>query len=386
MLMRSILNFVHSLKSSSIEVYEWKEADIQKKRLSNSPDFSKLTTKHSVLKFSGWDLAHAVVKADYLDRRNLTMPGIGFLLQASDLINFSKSPIELKAGTSQALNDVSLSSLAGRVGQGLAILYGNHLGLKFSAHLKSHVDSLPISSPGAKHKGDAMADFLFADEYRTVLIESKGTFTLKDNDPSAIKSVLKKALNEQVDPWMSYLQPPPHNGYVIYSCLRENSWAPSALSIVDPVGGNGETAVVEFSSEQVIKENYGALLRSMGLPQAAERLMRPFNTAAEQGFETATVEIDFLVFEHNDREFAVVAEEYDRPPYTPWSLPRMGIDFSVLQAVSLAIQTHKLDLTESLIGRQIQLNTSEEAISIFPDGSFLGVVSTNKSRRVPVKL
>ena len=40
----------------------------------------------------------------------------------------------------------------------------------------------------------AMADFLLADNNKTVLIESKGSFTLKDNDPIVIKSVLKGAL------------------------------------------------------------------------------------------------------------------------------------------------------------------------------------------------
>src|SRR5690606_36855139 len=106
-----------------------------------------------------------------------------------------------------------LTSLTGRVGQGLAILYGHRLGLSFSAHLRSYVESLPHGSPAAAHKGKAMADFLFANNNKTVLIESKGSFTQKENDPTAIKSVLKDALQKQVDPWMKRLQPPPSNGY-----------------------------------------------------------------------------------------------------------------------------------------------------------------------------
>lgn len=96
--------------------------------------------------------------------------------------NGGSGSIELKVGASKALNDFSLASLSGRVGQGLAILYGHRLGLKFSAHLRSYVESLPAGSPGAVHKGEAMADFLFADTVRTVLIESKGSFTPIEND------------------------------------------------------------------------------------------------------------------------------------------------------------------------------------------------------------
>ncbi|WP_374429376.1 hypothetical protein [Ideonella dechloratans] len=94
----SLWNVIQALGQTSIEVYEWDEATVRKPRLPNSPEFSKLTTKLNDLKFSGWNLAHAVVKADYLDRRSLTMPGVGFLLQAEGLLEFGASPLQLKFG------------------------------------------------------------------------------------------------------------------------------------------------------------------------------------------------------------------------------------------------------------------------------------------------
>jgi hypothetical protein len=386
MLMRSILNFVHSLGNTSIEVHEWQEACVRKARLPNSPDFDKLTTKQLSLAFSGWGLAHAIVKADYLDRRNLTMPGLGFLLQAGNLIDFSKSPIELKVGTSKALNDFSLTSLAGRVGQGLAILYGHRLGLNFNAHLRSYVESPPIGSPGATHKGEAMADFLFANGNKTVLIESKGSFTLTKNNPTAIKSVLKGALTTQVDPWMRYLQPPPNNGYVVYSCLRENSWAPSALFVVDPNGDEGEAAGVPFSNEQVMRENYGAWLRAMGLSQAAERLTRLNGAAIEEGFAVQPVETKFLVFEHGGREYAVVAEPYDWPRYPFWDIPAVGVDLAVLKAISTAIERPGPAFAEQLVDLTPQVDAPQESGSIFPDGSFLGFPNVMPRRIHSVRL
>lgn len=386
MLMGDILNFCRSLGNTSIEVYEWKESDVRKARLPNSPDFYKLTTKLPNLTFSGLSLAHAVVKADYLDRRNLTMPGLGFLLQFSHLIDFSKPPIELRVGASKALNDVSLTSLSGRVAQGLALLYGHRLGLKFTAHLRSHVEALPAGSLGVKHKGEAMADFLFADNNRTVLIESKGSFTQKENDPTAIKSVLKGALKAQVDPWMGYLQPPPSNGYVVYSCLRENSWAPSALSVVDPNGEDGDTVDLPFSREQVMRENYGAWLRAMGLPRAAERLMRLPGVAVGEGFEEQPVENEFLVFEHEGRSFGVSAGPYGWVRYFLWDLPVVGVDLSVLKAISAAIETPSLALTNLLVDLPSQVDAPQESASIFPDGSFLGLHNSRHSRLLAIRL
>jgi len=386
MLMSGILDFARSLGNTCIEVHEWKESDVQKARLPNSPNFYNLTKRLPDLAFSGWSLAHAVVKADYLDRRNLTMPGLGFLLQSSNLIDFSKSPIELKVGASKALNDVSLTSLSGRVGQGLAILYGHSLGLKFSAHLRSYVESLSAGSPGVTHKGEAMADFLFADNNRTVLIESKGSFTLKQNDPTAIKSVLRGALKKQVDPWMGYLQPPPNNGYVVYSCLRENSWAPSALSVVDPNGEDGDFADLPLSCEQVMRENYGAWLRAMGLPQAAERLMRAPGTTVPESFEEHPVETQFLVYEHEGRHFAIRAEPYYWLRYPVWDLPAMGVELSVLKAISTAIGTPGLALTELLVDLPSQVDARQESASIFPDGSVLGLINQRHLSSQAVRL
>ena len=380
-LLRVISSFISALGGTSIEVYEWKESDIRKARLPNSPNFRTLTTKLPNLAFNGWSLAHAVVKADFLDQRNLTMPGLGFLFQACNLIDCSKNTIQLQAGASKALNDFSSSGLSGRIGQGLAILYGHSLGLKFTAHLKAHVDSLQHGSNAFIHKNEAMADFLFADNQKTILIESKGSFSLKTNDPTDIKSVLKPALKKQIDPWMGYLQPSPTNGYVVYSCLREHSWCPSAMFVVDPRRKGEEKGYSPSTPEQVMRENYGAWLRAMGLPRAAERLVgKPQTETAKRnaGRPEAT---DFVVFRYGGRDLAV--------PYAPGfdffrcycGVPAIGIDLFVLKAISEAINTHSTSLNELLAEFRppepeefMNERTSRKTISLFPDGSVFGLM------------
>lgn len=368
MLWGSLWHTIQALGTTAIEVHEWGEATVRAKRLPNSPDFQALTTRLPDLTFSGWNLAHAVVKADYLDRRNLTMPGMAFMLQVESLLEFGKSPLELSPGTARALSDVSLTSLSGRVGQGLAILYGQRLGFEFSAHLRSHVHSLPAGSPASAHKDDAMADFLFASSQQTILIESKGSFTLEQNDCSAIKAKLKDALIKQIDPWMGYLNPAPANGYVVFSCLREDSWAPSALFVVDPDGAENANAGMNFTPDQVQRENYAAWLRAMGLPGPAARLVNsPF--AAPTGPRD---EISFFVQEVSGRRYAFREDLFGWHLPWRWHQPVIGIELDVLRAISKSIEYPDVSLADSLQQRRPHVDGRQDEASIFPDGSLFG--------------
>lgn len=384
MLFKGLLELIQSVGRTSIEVHEWNQVDVRKKRLPNASKLGELSTKHRALSFSGCSLAHAVVKADFMDQRNLTMPGLGFLLQACSVIDFGKSPVELKSGASKALNDFSLSSMAGRVGQGLAILYGHRLGLKFAAHLRTHVESLPAGSAGLLHKNEAMADFLFANNQKTVIIESKGSFSLWENDPSPIKAVLKAALQDQVDPWMLRLQPTPSNGYVIYSCVREGGSEPSAIFVVDPEGGTIESSDVPLSVEQVMRANYAAWLHAMGMTDSAERLL---NSSLDVG---GAVEHDFLIVEVGGRKFAFHDEWYPHMPlYHQRSRRRqvvIGLDFLVLQAISTAIQSSGASLQELLANFHDLSDFTVRGASIFPDGSIFGLIEFDKIGRVRIML
>lgn len=373
-MLQAIFDFVQTLGATSIEVYEWNEANVRLQRLPNSPNFAKFTQKKARLIFNGWELAHAVVKADYLDRRNLNMPGIGFLLQAGNILDFGASSIALQKGASKALNDFSLTSLSGRVGQGLAILYGQSLGLKFAAHLRSHVASLPAGSTGAMHVNDAMADFLFANDHLTALIESKGSFTLQANNPTSIKSVLKGALEKQIDPWMKSLTPVPDNGYVVYSCLRERSWEPSAIFVVDPPGSAGDSWETPITPDQVRRENYGAWLRAMGLNDAARRLIDPYSeqkAAREQGF---------FLQEINGRTYAYRNSHNFPLGSMGYSVPMLGIDFAVLQAISSVLHSANARQSELRVALPAQTSEIQDGGSIFPDGTVFGYANQKPVR------
>lgn len=366
-MLSALWELLRLMGTTSIDVYEWPESKVRMARLPNAPAMASLATKGSPLKFNGWVLAHAVVKADYLDRRNPLMPGLGFLLQAANIISFGGQRIHLRKGASKILNDVSSSSLSGRVGQGMAILFGHSIGLKFAAHLKSYVETLPAASIAAQHKDERMADFLFANSHQTCLIESKGSFSQVEDDPTKIKATLKDALSKQVDPWMGYLQPTPSNGYVVYTCLREPTGVPSAVFVVDPPGDDEISSVIPMGPEEVVRENYAAWLRAMGLFDVAERLL---GAAIEEQVKNR-VQVRFLIFEVQGYEYAVVGPAIHRSPVWCSDWPLVGMQLSVLKRISETLSDPRQNLSVGV--ENVRQNPIEENLeaSVFPDGSIL---------------
>lgn len=105
-MLKYVCNVMASMGPSAIDLYEWKRADVLKKRLSNKPLWSHLATSVGILPFTGIRLAHAVVKADYLIKRNFALPSLGFILQMDRIIDFGSSAnIKLMPGASSILAD-----------------------------------------------------------------------------------------------------------------------------------------------------------------------------------------------------------------------------------------------------------------------------------------
>lgn len=362
----SIFEFIQRLGNTFIEVYEWPETTVRMKRLKDEPDFDTLTQRKADLSFNGVGLAHAVVRADYLDRRSLVTPGIAFLLQAHGIVDFGSRPVALKNGTNAAMNDFSLTSLAGRVGQGLTILYAHSLGMKFTAHLHSHLASL---NGGAAVSGP-VADFLFSDGVQSIVFESKASFALQDNDPSHIKGRLKSALERQVDPSLMRITPTPSNGYVVYSCLRESAWRPSAIFVVDPPSDSQGAADIPCSPEQIWRENYGAWLRAMGLHEAGQRLIGAPHSSGEPREEA------FALRDIGGRRYAFRLNP--NLPSLDWDLPciSLGIDLEVLEVLSKVLQSPTTEDVKLDLSTFTTFSEQSDEVSVFPDGSIFGRLRT----------
>lgn len=353
---------ISALNKQKIDVYEWQQSDVRKVRLANGPLWGDLATKHLPLQFTGWQLAHAVAKTDFLIERDFLLPGLGLLLQVDSILDFTGSTgITTVPGATASLNDFTRTSLSGRLGQGLSMLFAHSQGFKFVGHLTS--DPVVAAHLGTLGKQMRAADFLFEKQNsERMILESKATFTQLDNDPTDIKRVLKAALIGQVDYWMDKVSPMASKGYAVLSCLRETgSSTPSALVFVDPAG-EGDTGGFDLPESWVRRQNYAAWISVMGFPDAA-RAMR------EARVRDGLI-VNLPVFQIGDRQIAV--STLGRSP-KDWT--GAGLEIGALKAVGAALAGREDDLMrlEGELTDGAALAAAPYANgSLFPDGSWFG--------------
>lgn len=353
---------ISALSNQKIDVYEWQQGDVRKARLANGPLWSDLATKHHALHFTGWQLAHAVAKTDFLIERDLLLPGLGLLLQVDNVLDFSgSSGLTTVPGATASLNDFTRTSLGGRLGQGLSMLFAHSRGFKFVGHLTS--DPGVAAHLATLGKPTKAADFLFEKQSsERMILESKATFSLFENDPTDIKRVLKAALTGQVDYWMDKVSPMASKGYAVLSCLRETGTStPSALVFVDPAG-EGESGAVDLPESWVRRQNYAAWLSFMGFSSAARALR-------EARVQDGRV-IDLPVFQIGDRRIAVATLERSPNEWTG-----AGLEVRALKAAGAALAGSEGELMslEGELTDEVGLAAASYPNgSLFPDGSWLG--------------
>jgi hypothetical protein len=360
------------MNSTSIEVFEWKRADVTMKRLPNNPNWSMYADNKGPLDLTGVGLAHAVVRADFLVAQNFLLPGLGFILQMDQIIDFrSSTNLRLLPGASSILGDVSQSSLAGRIGQGLSILFAESLGYSFCHHLSS--DTI-VRAHLARTGPVRVADFMFENSTKDrMILESKASFSLQNNDCTPVKSVLSAALTKQVDPSMKMFSPSASKGYAVYSCLRERgNSTPSSLIFVDPPEQDGEFPI-EVPPDTVRRRNYAGWLKAMGLHDAATRLV-----SAQESSERTLHK--FLVIKFGNHSFAFV--DRGLAPWWCWGDHlAFGIEVNALNAISATLQGPSDALLTyrplSIEGVKLQRRKS-----VMSDGTFFGFLEPSDFREV----
>jgi hypothetical protein len=387
--MRSISNMLSTLGSRSLDVHEWERAVIAGDRLKPNATWISLTETRAPLTLTGWRLAHAVVKADFQLAGDFGFSSIGFLFQMDRIIDFaSQGNLRLSSGASASMSDVTHSSIAGRIGQGLSILFAQDRGYRYSCHLARlpEVQSWLASNSDASEK--RVADFLFEDgSYDRMILESKATFTLTTDDPVSVKKILRPALLKQVEPWMTRLSPSATKGFAVYSSLREGGGAPSMIAFVDPeIEGPALDSVPPNSI--VRRRNYAAWLAAMGFQRAAERLR------GERSAEWSTgAESRLAVIEAGGRKFAVrVALDSFRigsePPVGVVEVLRLGASLSfarpskflvigmevkVARAIEQALRGDDGALLDYNFG-ELEDASIDQTRSVLSDGTFLGMI------------
>ncbi len=360
--------FSDSRKVINIDVFEWDLKHVLMKKLPNHPDWARYAISQPPLEFTLWQLAHAVIKTDFLIQQNHTFHSIGFIFSAHNLLKLAKNDtFRVIDNINSVVNDFSLTGLIGRIGQGLTLLLSHRLGYVFVGHLASDpaVKAYQASLPSPK-KQLKIADFLCEDIFRNrVIFESKCTSSLPVNDPSDIKGELKKTLRNQVDPWLNNASSNINNGYVVHSSLRgENQPVNSAITYVDPPGQN-EGYSLELSPEWVKIRNYAAWFRFAGFSSIAEKLLNPSGVV----LETRSFGVERLW----GGEFVILNRFKEKLE----NAVVIGVDVQLMRAVENYFKGEKSDFInyrgiDSYKGFLDSIHWQKFAYSLFPDGTLLG--------------
>lgn len=364
-------NVISNSSPKSLRMYEMDVNEVKKKRLSPGTTWAGITTSIGNLQFSPTQLAHAVVKADFLQFRNPTFPGIGFLIQSHFIIDWGNTGFRLKTNAKSRLSDFVLTSMAGRVGQGITILFAMSRKYKFSAHLRSHLEFKKINLKDTKGRLRPIGDFLFSGPDRAIF-ESKASIASPTDDPSQIKTLLRNGLVKQVRPWLKLA--PADKGFVVATYLREPKQSPSTMVFVDPSRkGNHKKESMNISDESIRRENYASWLYALGLIEEGDRL--------RSGVTEKLNEVDFAVFTVGNFQIAVPALNvcpmfwtHKVGPYVGQKPHVPGLQLEVLEAIS-ALAHGEREQFLRYQGIEVTLaQQSEDNYSLLPDGTFFGNV------------
>ena len=217
--------------NSSLPVHEFDRHRVQTPRRRLRP----LSDPSDHVSFTAWELAHALKKADcarWPSSSLLWLGAAGFLLEQVHLFDWDSPELRLSTGMSDFYADFSRTSLSGRIGQGMALLFLERQGYAYVGRLSSLLlrhggAALPLRSARRIHTQGP--DFVVEDrDGERALAEAKGSFV-----PFAGRSDLKGALRQaldQLDGWDQLLSPQPLSANVT------ETLAPSGIS----VGRGGE--------------------------------------------------------------------------------------------------------------------------------------------------
>ena len=359
---------------ASLPLYELERTHVQKKHsrirpflrqrgFTKDPLCPQANVKPDELNFDGWRLAHAVKKAECLRQMPFEfIQRLGFILEHLPTLDWRRGNLRLQPGVARAYADFAGSSLAGRIGQGIALLFMEAREYAFAAHYPR-----AAGTPGP--------DFIFEkiDREDRALVEAKGAFVAPDVQPN-IKSTLADGLHQLslADPLGS------KKSYVVGSFLRENGDQAEELSLVAFVDPDLFSSSDESPRDLVVRHNYAAWLDAMHLHYAASDLRTRTHRDHPEPVRLHVVNL-------NGTAFGVVPidaflpywfdESFQLWPSTNGRLVVAGLPMRILARIGSALASPSSALTiaeVSLISPFGPYLESPFKGSVLRDGSLLG--------------
>lgn len=373
---------------ATLPLYELDRAHVQTKGTRIRPfvagrGFSKdplcpgTSARPPELELTGWRLAHAVKKADCLRQMPFEfLQRLGFFLEHLPALDWRRGNLRLLPGVASAYADFAGSSLAGRIGQGVALLFMDARGYSFAAHYPR-----VAGTPGP--------DFIFEKHSTTIdriLVEAKGSFVAPTVQPN-----IKSTLTEGLDQISKAKSLGARKSYVVGSFLREHGdpgKEPSLVAFVDPE--NDQANLSDGTPpDLVLRHNYAAWLDAMNLPYAASDLRARSSRDRPEAIRLHTLDL-------NGTRFGVVPthlifpDDFDEPFELWWwrngRFVVAGMPMTILREISRALTDPATPLTiadEISTAFPTAEHDGEFKGSVLRDGSLLGAVPAQLLYRDP---
>ena len=367
-----------------------------------------LTKATGDLSFSAWRLAHALKKADcarWPPSTLLWAGTVGFLLEHTHLFDWNSSDLRLNPGMSDFYADFTRTSTAGRVAQGMALLFLEDEGYAFVARFTSTKRSIASRKSSRKtgQKRPKEPDFIVENSSKEqALAEAKGAFVPVDGN-SYIKGDLKAAL-EQLGSGTTSMVPQPSRSFAVGTYLREVndcSGEPSLIAYTDPPPDEPDEPV-EIPEDAVRRANYASWLALMGLNGAARRLWTRSGEAERRnvpiiavGKRKYVVSVASVRPEYGrdpvDGRFWHNTEDWLIWPFGPFpdgvALELVGLDLEVVKSLEIVIrdpsQAENLMAIQLIEETDIPLEVDGGTFygSVFSDFSLLGEIRIRRGQR-----
>ena len=295
--------------------------------------------------------------------------------------------------------DFSRTSLSGRIGQGMALLFLEERGYSYVGPFSTIIKQYR-KVKGRKRYPDFVVENKNHWKERAVA-ETKGKF-VSPCSPSNIKGTLRDAL-EQLDGWSQCFSPPLHKSFAIGAFLREigDSHRESSLTaFVEMAPGRLRTSSgkplgsVEFPRDAIRRANYASWLSLMGFDDAARRLRErkgkperrsvPLLTLGGRRYTVAITAIR-PSYRHHADDLGFLRLVQEKPDGI--SIELAGLDLDVVCALKNALQ--EPESSQALMEIQPEerplipdeSGSGEFHGSVFSDGSLIGEIGISDLKR-----
>ena len=334
------------------------------------------------LNFTILELVHAVVKTDVMKRINILTTlrrAIGFLCEWGGALTYRGDNLCLDAAE---YADFINTTLIGRVGQGLALLYCQRQGYQFFDHYPA--------SPGQQRR--KRPDFILQNRDGVkALIESKASASRAPQ----IKRKLKSALSQLKAGFATLRLDNIKEGYATVANLRSIDDYKDSEAFVTRIANLAPPQTLsETNDDVIIRNNYGTWIRLMGHSSLAAALLLPETAYEGPAMRFALLEIggrkmaftplmplwmpsvlSLIPLNFLARELWLKWVYVFRKEFHDWPVLAAGVDLAnLLYLLRQARRRERLEMRE-LYGKEAQTHEiGEGAVSTFADTTAFGII------------